>query len=151
MEIASDHVEDVGDAIKAFVDAALHHVVLDDSAKAEIHEMVRIYLQANISAAQGELERLWEDEKHQPITYNHYFTDNIQKARQQGTQALLKQAMSATREQDWGGKMHVSNTAVDLSRLLTSLQQRIIVNMDEQACSEALSGLCAYYKVSVSI
>ena len=148
--MASDHVESVGDAIKTFVDVALKHVVLDEHVRLELTEVVYGCLQVNMKAAQDELRKLWKDENHQPITYNHYFTDNIQKSRQQGTQSLLRKAMAETREQDWHGKMHVSNTQVDLERLLGGLQQRIVVNMDEQACNEALSGLNTYYKVGMS-
>ncbi len=49
--------------------------------------------------------------------------------------------------QDWNGKLHVSNNVVDAEKLVASLQKRIIVDMDAQACAEALAGLLAYYKV----
>ncbi len=32
--------------------------------------------------------------------------------------------------------------------LVAAIRQNIVVNMDEQACSEALEGLRAYYKAS---
>jgi replication initiation and membrane attachment protein DnaB len=147
-EMALDHVEDVGEAIATFVDTALKHAISDEYVLEEIQNMIHVQLQQNIADARGELQRLWEDEQHQPITYNHYFTDNVQKAREQGTRTLLKQAMTHTREHDWNGKMHISNTQVDLDKFLAGLQQRIIVNMDEQACNEALTGLNAYYKVN---
>jgi hypothetical protein len=35
-----------------------------------------------------------------------------------------------------------------VKRLVTALQKRVIVDMDEQACSEVRAGLDAYYKVS---
>ena len=43
---------------------------------------------------------------------------------------------------------HVSNNNFDAAELLSALQSRIIVDMDEQACVEALSGLRADYKVT---
>ena len=48
--------------------------------------------------------------------------------------------------EDWNGKLHVSNTSVDADKLLASLQKRIVVDIDAQACTEALAGLSAYYK-----
>jgi hypothetical protein len=48
---------------------------------------------------------------------------------------------------DWNGKLHVSNTTVDLQKLSTSLQTRVVVDMTEQACLESLAALDAYYKV----
>ena len=55
--------------------------------------------------------------------------------------------MNDVTAQDWNGKLHGSNNAVDAEKLLASLQKRIIVNMDEQACTEVLAALLAYYKV----
>lgn len=148
--IATEHIEDVRHSIQVFTDEALEHVVADEHVLRELGGIVGAQLQASVEAAKDELRELWEDERQQPITYNHYFTDNVQKDRQQGMQSLLKRAMTQTREQDWHGKLHVSNTSVDLERLLTGLQQRITVEMDEQACNEAFSGLKAYYKVRIS-
>jgi hypothetical protein len=44
--------------------------------------------------------------------------------------------------------MHISNNGIDVKRLVGALQKRVIVDMDEQACSEVRAGLDAYYKVS---
>jgi hypothetical protein len=55
--------------------------------------------------------------------------------------------MSDTTETEYKGRMHVSNTQEELDRLLTSIQNNITVNMEEQACSEAKVALDAYYKV----
>ena len=51
--------------------------------------------------------------------------------------------------QDWNGKFHVENTPLQLEKLLGSLEKWVIVNMDDQACAEALGALEAYYKVSI--
>jgi hypothetical protein len=48
---------------------------------------------------------------------------------------------------EWNGKLHVSNTQVDLKRLCSSLKNRVVVNMTQQACEESLEALNAYYKV----
>ena len=55
--------------------------------------------------------------------------------------------MDETKTHDWNSKFHVSNNTIDAEKLLTSLQKRIIVNMDGQGCAELLDGLIAYYKV----
>ena len=48
---------------------------------------------------------------------------------------------------EWNGKLHVSNTEVDLKKLCSSLKNRVVVDMTEQACEESLEALNAYYKV----
>lgn len=51
--------------------------------------------------------------------------------------------MNETTTQNWNGKLHVSNNSFDAAKLISSLQNRIIVDMDAQATAEALSGLYA--------
>ncbi|KIW22041.1 uncharacterized protein PV07_12559 [Cladophialophora immunda] len=149
IDIAQDHVHAIGNVVNEFVEAAIHHCCPDTNVADEILELVRTSLQENMTCATEELRKLWEDEQHQPITYNHYFTDNIQKAREQVTKNVVKRAVVETKEQDWNGKMHISNIQMDMDRFISGLQQRIQVNMTEQACVEALSGLRAYYKVAL--
>ena len=52
-------------------------------------------------------------------------------------------------ETDWNSKFHVSNSADNIERLVTSLQRRVVVDITKQAYSEAQNDLTAYYKVSV--
>jgi len=56
--------------------------------------------------------------------------------------------MTQASAQDWNGKLHISNNTVDADKLLASLQKRIILDMDVQACTEALAGPWAYYRAS---
>jgi len=149
-DLADDHMNSVHREIASFVRAALAHIITDEQVHSEVLEISMTFLQGNLQAAKQELRRLCEDEKLQPITYNHYYTDNIQKARQENMRNILKKAMNETTAQDWNGKLHISNNSFDSAKLLSSLQNRIIVDMDAQACTEALSSLDAYYKVSFS-
>lgn len=94
-----------------------------------------------------ELEQLWKDEQTQPITYNHYYANNIQKARHSFEMDAIQKALHAAVHDDWNGKLHISNNSNDLARLMSALQTRVTVNMDDRACKEALEGMEAYYKV----
>ena len=58
--------------------------------------------------------------------------------------------MNDTDNQEWGGKMHISNNMVDAQRFTKALQRRVEVHMTAQACAEALHGLAAYYKASAN-
>ncbi|KIW36744.1 uncharacterized protein PV06_11040 [Exophiala oligosperma] len=149
IEIAKDHVQTIEGVVYGFVDAAIYHTCPDKNVADEVMELVRTRLQENMSNATEELQKLWQDEQYQPITYNHYFTDNIQKSREQITKNALKDAVVETKEHDWHGKMHISNVQLEMDRFIACLQQRVQVNMTEQACDEALWGLRAYYKVAL--
>lgn len=145
-DIATQHLACIDFEATDFVDEALLHIVREDAVRQEIRDITDASLRKNFKAATEELKKLLEDEQRQPITYNHYYIDNIQNVRQDATRKLIQEAVEGTAN-DWNGKFHISNTTLDANKLLASLQKRVIVNMDEQACAEALAGLNAYYKV----
>ncbi|PVH68616.1 hypothetical protein DL98DRAFT_440849, partial [Cadophora sp. DSE1049] len=62
-------------------------------------------------------------------------------ARQDSLKKAIQSSMNSVVSKDWNGKFHVSNNQLEYDKLLSSLQKRIAVNMDNQACSEALAGL----------
>lgn len=141
------HLHSIETAIQNCIKWVVNDISPDAYVTDELMDLVKGGLEENQNNAREELRKLWQDEQHQPVTYNHYFTDNIQKAREQNNKDALRKAMTETRNHDWNGKIHVSNNQLDIERLLAGLQQRIIVNMDEQACAEAQSSLNSYYKV----
>jgi hypothetical protein len=133
--------------VDEFMQAALEHVVREEGVRWEISQLILESLDRNARAGRSELDRLLEDEKQQPITYNHYYTDNIQKSRQGFLRNSMEKAMREATDHEWNGMLHISNNSVDGQKLLAALQRRINVDMDLQACEEALAGLNAYYKV----
>lgn len=146
-DIASEHVEKIYGEIEDFLEAATRHLITDEQVRDDVLEIAISAMKMQKTKAAKELKHLYEDEKQQPLTYNHYYTDNVQKSRQDATRKIIRKAMDNAREQDFNGKLHISNIHVDAERLMASLQNHVIVDMDAQACGEALSGLKAYYKV----
>ncbi|KAH6961897.1 P-loop containing nucleoside triphosphate hydrolase protein [Ilyonectria sp. MPI-CAGE-AT-0026] len=76
------------------------------------------------------LDRLVQDDRGSPLTYNHYYTNNIQNAI-----ALL----------------HISNNTDNINRFVAVIELQIVVDIDEQAHTEALTELSVYYKVVMKI
>ncbi|KYG40913.1 hypothetical protein M433DRAFT_159716 [Acidomyces richmondensis BFW] len=146
--IASEHLASMFDQVKLFVQDAVRCVAADDHVSMEMLDRIAIVLEEARQKADEELEKLWDDHSQQPITYNHYYTDNIQNARRNATRNRIKQAMQDASIGVYNGKLHISNTAADAEKLLNALQQEVTVDMDDQACSEVLAGFSAYYKVS---
>lgn len=131
-------------AISSFVQKALTAVVVEEDMRADIQSIATTKLEDVRKLAQDELQRILDDEKRQPITYNHYYADNIQNARQKSLEQAIEKAR--TIKSNRKGKNLTDNTDVDLELLLIDLQRKV-VNMDDQACLEAVDGLNAYYKV----
>lgn len=135
--------------VSRFVHAALAFVVKDLDVRESLTQVVNAALDMNICEAHAELNRLLQDEARHPITYNHYYTDNIQKARLDRSKRHLEECMDRAIDEDWNRTFHFSNSPNEINRLLSSLQDRVIVDMTEQACSDARTDLAAYYKVCI--
>lgn len=148
-KIAREHVDAVANLVSTFLQAALKFVIKDIKVRQNVQNCVEKSVQGNIKRAIDELNVLLEDEARQPITYNHYYTDNIQKARNDQSKHQIQDSMHNAIQNDWNGKFHVSNSSDEIEKLVTSLQQRVVVDMTKQACSEAQNDLNAYYKVSL--
>ncbi|KAL4965069.1 putative dynamin GTPase [Aspergillus stella-maris] len=102
---------------------------------------IKVSLDSNAQKAYEELDKLIQDEACHPITYNHYYTDNIQKARLDRSKENLKVSMDDV-TRDWNGKL-------ESGKLLSALQDRVVVDMTKQACTDARTDLAAYYKVAI--
>ncbi|KAJ5096674.1 dynamin GTPase [Penicillium angulare] len=148
-KIAREHVNAIVKLVSNFLQAALNFVVKDTKVRHNIHRYVGKSVQENTKGAMAELNLLLKDKARQPITYNHYYTDNIQKTRNDQSKHRIQESIHNTIENDWNGKFHVNNSAENIKKLVTSLQRQVVVDITEQACSEAQNDLTAYYKISL--
>ncbi|KAI9830934.1 MAG: hypothetical protein M1819_005317 [Sarea resinae] len=148
-DIAKDHLQRLSSIVAGLVAAALAYIIKDEAVRRDVQNLINTHLEANDRNAQEELQKILDDEKVQPITYNHYFTDNIQNSRQEGLKKQIGRSVKKAIQTDYNGAFHVSNSAVEIENLLASLQRQVNVDMDDQACSEAVTGLRAYYKVAM--
>ncbi|KAL4765144.1 P-loop containing nucleoside triphosphate hydrolase protein [Aspergillus foveolatus] len=134
--IAQSHVRHVRHIASQWKDQVLHAIISEEKLRTE-------------RLAMEELDKLIQDEQRDPLTYNHYYTDNIQKARLNAQREEVRNAVTRVANEDWNGNLHISNTSYDLDTFLRGLGQRITIDMDKQACDEALTQLNAYYKVAL--
>ncbi|KAE8334174.1 hypothetical protein BDV24DRAFT_173954 [Aspergillus arachidicola] len=143
--IGRKHVDKIVLLVSQFVSHALKFVVKDPKVCDSASKVVNAALEVDTQYAHEELQKLLQDETRQPITYNHYYTDNIQEARLDRSKQQLADSLTAAIENDWNGTFQFQNSSKDIRRLTSSLQERIVVNMTEQACIEARNDLGSYY------
>ncbi|KAK9578591.1 hypothetical protein V6Z92_009264 [Aspergillus fumigatus] len=149
-DIARDHVNAVADLVCRFIQSACAFVIRDTNAREAISRIITAKLDENTEYAFDELCKLLDDEAGCPITYNHYYTDNVQKARNNCSRQDLGTSLNNAINEDWNGRFHVNNSSDEISQLVASLQDHhIIVDMEERACYEAQIDLDAYYKVAM--
>jgi len=149
--------------ITVFVDRAIAHLNIEEHVEAGIFEGIAAEIDKCGKLAEEELRKLCIDEAQQPVTYNHYYTDNVQKSRLDALKKTIEKAVGkASSAQDqpppvFGSNSTTTNASVfngnspfnmSADALIALLSKSVTVDMDEQACTEALAGLNAYYKVS---
>ncbi|KAF9883003.1 hypothetical protein FE257_004343 [Aspergillus nanangensis] len=145
--IASQHLRQVHHEAASFARRALTFIIKDKHINSEILKIINPTLEETFRAAQEELRRICDDEKIQPVTYNHYYTDTIQKARSSKTMGLVRKILSdALPVQNGHGQ---KKGAPNVQEILATFDQHIIPDMDQAACEEATEALNAYYKVSM--
>ncbi|KAH1400505.1 hypothetical protein KXW53_005943 [Aspergillus fumigatus] len=143
--IASQHVRRVNQETADFAHRALDFIVKDRQVAKEILNIINPILDINFRAAQEELQKICDDEKIQPITYNHYYTDTIQKARYAKLRDFLRQVLSRVRSS--ADRHHKGESYADYEKLLASIDNQPIPDMDQVSCEKAMEELDAYYKV----
>ncbi|OAL71777.1 hypothetical protein A7D00_3807 [Trichophyton violaceum] len=79
--IAQDHANKIALKCKDFLVQVLEYTATPELMSRIMNMTVVPALEAAREAALNELERIDEDMKRHPITYNHYFTDTLQKIR----------------------------------------------------------------------
>ncbi|KAL4863060.1 P-loop containing nucleoside triphosphate hydrolase protein [Aspergillus spectabilis] len=141
--IAEAHVYDVQDSLLQWTHQAVQRLIPEERLRREIKKILQESLDRAKKNALAELDKLMEDERRGPLTYNHYYTDNIQKSRLDAQKSAVRNVVSLVAKQDRDGKLHISNI------IEKSLESWIEVSMDEQARNDALTQLNAYYKVAM--
>jgi hypothetical protein len=148
--IAKNHVTDVCNKILAFTTTALKHIITDPKVFGAVKDFMSAGLKDHKIAAKDELKKICADERRHPQTYNHYYTDNIQKARLNAAQEMIDKTLDQVAWKEFGGRMHIANNGYDTGRLKEAMKSCVNVDMSGQACAEAMTDLKAYYKVSLS-
>ncbi|OHE92329.1 vacuolar sorting protein VPS1 [Colletotrichum orchidophilum] len=143
-KLAEEHVSAVLENVSKWIQQAVSTLFHEDRLRRDINSFCQEQLELSRKTAFKELEQIILDENRHPITYNHYYTENIQKARNDSQKELLESSLAMI----GGGTFHVGHPD-DRKRLIGGLQPRLCVDMDQQACEEALAGLNAYYKVAM--
>ena len=146
--IARSHVDKVWKAAKEFLGHAAAYVADATTSKAlfqKIFEPALNQLLGTLNEKTTEL--LTPHQRSHPITYNHYFTETLQKLRNERNHdeysEIVKRffGVSSLETPYYGGRNH------DLCQLVSDLVQYAEPDMNRFACSEALDCMEAYYKV----
>ncbi|CZT11995.1 probable vacuolar sorting protein VPS1, dynamin, and related proteins [Rhynchosporium agropyri] len=148
--ITRKHIEKVWKAVKEFLNLTTTYIADAATSKAlfqKIFEPALDQLLRTLNEKSTEL--LTPHQKSHPITYNHYFTEALQKVRNERSKDEYTRIMK-----DFFGVSSLSSVYFggqnkDLNPLVAVLVQRTEPDMNRFACSEALDCTMAYYKVAL--
>lgn len=150
-KLAIAHVEDVFRLCNRFLD-----LLLEDKAPKDVKSRlwagkIADALKARRQAAFHELDRIMDDLENFPINYNHYYTDTIQKRRNERHKSKLEDAVEAgTVPRVTCPHCRTSNTTISANKVIESFHHHVETDMEKVACEEAIDCLFAIYKVSPS-
>ncbi|KAH9427484.1 hypothetical protein MCOR02_012115 [Pyricularia oryzae] len=149
LPIATAHVESIIAIVTRWLQHAIRVVLPEDKLRGDVLAICYQWMEDAGNNALMEFDKLKKDEQRQPITYNHYYIDNIQKSRHGFLREAVEGAIKNTASSDYHGKLHVSNIPMDIEKFLEAMKRKVNVDMDDQACAESMAGLEAYYKVAI--
>ncbi|KAK8140682.1 hypothetical protein G3M48_002741, partial [Beauveria asiatica] len=123
--IAEGHVQKIMTIALQWVELAVKRLIPEEKLRGEVRLILQDWLENGEAEALAELRKLIHDEQGGPMTYNHYYTDNVQKSRLDAQKAAMRSAVNEVAEHEWGGKLHISNHQDDINRFLSAMEARI--------------------------
>ncbi|PMD34432.1 dynamin family protein [Hyaloscypha variabilis F] len=143
------HIEKVWKAVKEFLSLTTTYVADATTSKAlfqKIFEPALTKLLESLDAKSTQL--LTPHQKSHPITYNHYFTEALQRVRTERSKDEYTRILKVFFNAPSLDSVYL-NGHKDLRPLVAALGQRTEPDMNRFACSEALDSMEAYYKVAL--
>ncbi|KAF3225888.1 hypothetical protein TWF106_001761 [Orbilia oligospora] len=142
LEIAESHLEKVYNYTNSFIQKLFIFITPDEKVQGSLFKEAEESLRTCLDDAKLEMKKLWQDEMTVPMTYNHYYTENVQKARKDELTSILKNILNEATNGHLNSNfaVHTSNIRSHIDLLKTE------PNMETQACKDAIISLKAYYK-----
>lgn len=138
---------DILDASHFAVKSALDYAADEDTAAGLLHEIINPKLYDLREALNEKIAEVLEPHKSgHPITYNHYLTENVQKAQAQRRRQQLKRVLQGI----FGQKLLRGEYDLDVNNLLSQLVETTEADMDRYASYAVIDVMEAYYKACLA-
>ncbi|KUI71001.1 Interferon-induced GTP-binding protein Mx [Cytospora mali] len=150
--ILRDHVQDVGAAARELLSLVCAHIADESACQSLLQEIMNPAMDRIMMALQEKADEiLLPHNNGHPITYNHYFTETLQKVRDERSLSRVRSALAKwlrVKEYDLDGNCPLDGV-FNMGGLIEELTAHTEPNMDRFAASEALDCMMAYYKVAM--
>jgi hypothetical protein len=151
--IAKRHADAVATVCKTFLLEVIgDHFIASEVKSRLLSFTVLPALKVAREAASNELKQIEQDRKRHPLTYNHYFTDTLQKVQQErSARRIMKIADEAkveVNQKTWAaGPGYEPRGYIHPETLQEKLSEAIERDMDKYSAEQALDAHDAFYKV----
>lgn len=142
--ISTIHLQDVWTRARKHVEDILSTLLDIEACMALLMHYVDPLMEKLLKSAKAEMDSLFRDRHRHAITYNHYFTENVQKIFDARNEKRILGVLQRMFPLSYGGKERVGPK--DLSEVY-SMMSRTITDMDTYASIELLDRVEAFYKV----
>ncbi|KAJ6003769.1 hypothetical protein N7522_006461 [Penicillium canescens] len=149
-DITHSHITAAWTAAREFLQHAVSYVADEATSKALFKKVILPAL-GNLRHAleKGSEELLMPHQRGHPITYNHYFTETLQKTRTDRQKEAFRKALQSYFGVDTLSTSEPVLHTINLQGLFNSLLQNTIPDMTRFASEEALDCMLSYYKVAL--
>ena len=147
--LARQHLRTVWQAARSFLDLLISHLADEPTSEAILDQVIDPLMDRKLKEMSQKLDEIMTPYKtSHPITYNHYFTETIQKVREKRHEAEIARRLRRFLGHEEDITLDsVSVRNAEMPSLLSALTSSTEADMDRYACSEVLDCMEAYYKV----
>ncbi|KAF2452977.1 P-loop containing nucleoside triphosphate hydrolase protein [Lineolata rhizophorae] len=146
--LSQEHVQQIWLASRDFLEKLLFEITDNETSGSLFTHWIDPRINERFDTASQSINRLLADRQKHPITYNHYYTENLQKIREKRQTGTLIESI----QKHWGvssDTISAYRNDLSISKLAEALSRRSQTDMDAFACSELLDSMEAYYKVAM--
>jgi len=149
-QLARQHLRNVWQAARSFLDLLISHLADEPTSEALLDQVIDPAMDQNLRNMNQKLDEILRPyQAGHPITYNHYFTETIQKVREKRhEEEIARKLKRFLGHKEDATVDNVSVKSMRIPSLLSALASRTEGDMDRYACSEILDCMEAYYKVN---
>ncbi|KAL9627404.1 MAG: hypothetical protein Q9164_007617, partial [Protoblastenia rupestris] len=149
-QMAERHVEGVAEVCNRFLDALLREKCPKDVYTRLWSSKIEDVLKLRLDGSTREMEKIMEDIKSYPITYNHYYTDTIKKRRREREEKVLANCIDNATQHIAPTEYHSyhASAQADSKKAAREYSDKVDPDMENHSCEEALDCLHSIYKLS---
>lgn len=149
VNLINESVDKIVHAVYHVVRLALAHFADRSTLEGLLRQLIYPRLETLTAELRVKVdELLTPHDTYHPITYNHYLTENVQKAQDQRRTRGIKKSLEEVLGADYTNSGRVK-LGIDVSTLLSVLVSKTEADMNNYASSTATDFMEAYYKVSI--